>query len=65
MEQVRVVNQLAISTGTVLVVTGEGEAIGARPYEPPPAKTLCPYCGGWTKDDARGNCAACGGPRDE
>jgi rubrerythrin len=26
---------------------------------------FCDYCGGHTKDDARGHCAACGGPRKE
>lgn len=26
-------------------------------------KTTCSYCAGITFDDARGNCAACGGPR--
>ena len=26
-------------------------------------KYTCPYCGGYTKDDSRGNCSACGAPR--
>lgn len=26
-------------------------------------KTKCEYCGGFTKDDYRGNCIACGAPK--
>jgi len=26
-------------------------------------KYSCRYCGGYTKDDSRGNCSACGAPR--
>lgn len=32
--------------------------------EPIVPKARCGYCTGLTLDDARGNCAACGGPRD-
>jgi hypothetical protein len=37
-------------------------------YSHPPTivkldRSLCPYCHGHTKDDDRGNCIACGGPK--
>lgn len=31
----------------------------------PPGTYKCQYCGGYTRNDKRGNCGACGAPRDD